>query len=151
MTIAATSVPREARFLGGRLRAITPALPVYRDTGQRTKLVNNVSVPVGRQIVYRRQGGADIQTHHGTFAVRSVWLCYVSEPVSGAMVYVEELQADADRMHEALVNPAAATTVDGRFVQVDRRDLEHHLPVYDGTTLVEMQLGGTYIVVTNLT
>ncbi len=140
MPVAATSVSREARWLHSRLRSLNPALPVYRDAGRGTV----------RHIVYRRQGGTDIANLHGTYMVRSAWLVYVSQPVtSSATVYVEDLEADADRMHEAIYKPLI-TVVGGRNIEECRRDMEHYMPVYDGTTLVEVQLGATYIVYTSL-
>lgn len=125
----------------GRLRSLAPPLPVNQQVGKGTE----------RQIVYLWQGGSDIHVVDGvSYAVRSAWLAYVSQPVpSGSTVYVEELQDDADRMHDAIMSGEAV--VDGRFVTALRRDVEHALPVYEGTTLVEHQLGGIYIVLTSLT
>lgn len=138
---AFTSTPREARWLHSRLRSLAPPLPVYRDAGRGT----------ARHIVYTRQGGTDIANLSGTYVVRSAWLVYVSQPVaSGATVYVEDLETDADRMNEAIYKPAPIAAVNGRYIEECRRDLEHYLPVYEGTTLVEVQLGGIYVVLTSL-
>jgi hypothetical protein len=138
---AATSTTREARWLGGRLRGLTPPLPVYRDAGKGT----------ARHIVYTRQGGTDITNLAGTILVRSAWLVYVSQPVpQGSTVYVEDLEADADRMHEAIYKPSVPAAVNGRYIEECRRDVEHYLPVYEGTTLTELQLGAIYIIYTSL-
>lgn len=137
---ASTSVPREASWLRDRLKALSPPLPVFRDAGRGT----------GRCIVYSRQGGTDIQNLYDTFAVRSAWLVYVSQPVGSSSLYVEDLQADADRIHEAIQKPQGVQSVSGRYVLDCRRDSEHYLPVYDGITLTEMQLGGIYVLRTSL-
>jgi len=52
-------------------------------------------------------------------------------------------------MHEAVYKPPIVE-VGGRLIHECRRDMEHYLPVYDGTTLVELQLGGIYITYTTL-
>lgn len=154
MPVAFTDTPRVYRWLGNQLRAITPALPIFRDNSHRTITLPDSTVQkVGRQIVYRRDGGADITNLAGTYMVRSAWVVYVSQPVGGGYpsdVYVEDLEADADRMNEAIYRPAQ-TLVDGRYIQECRRDIEHYLPVYDGTTLTEIQLGGIYVILTSLT
>lgn len=138
---AATSTPREASWLGSRLRSITPALPVYRDAGRGTT----------RHIVYTRQGGTDISNLAGTYMVRSVWLVYVSQPISsGQGASAEDLADDADRMHAAIYKPSVVGAVNGRFIEECRRDLEHYFPVYQDKTLVEVQLGGIYILLTSL-
>lgn len=140
MPTAATSVSREARYLGSLLRTLVPSLPIYRDTGRGT----------ARHIVYRWSGGSTLHNHNGSaYATRGVWLCYVSQPVNDERVYAEDLQADADGMHDVLLD-APGQSVDGRFVAVEREDIPHYLPVYDGSDLVEMQLGGYYVVVTSL-
>jgi hypothetical protein len=102
--------------------------------------------------VFTRQGGTDIANLSGTYLVRSAWLIYVSEPVEdGERVYVEDLAADADRMNEAIYRPQEVQAVDGRYIEECRRDFEHSLNVYDDDgNLVEVQLGGIYLVFTSL-
>lgn len=143
MATAATSTSREANFLDARLRSITPALPVYRDLGATT----------ARHIVYTWQGGSDTDVNGSQVAARGTWLCYVSQPVSAGSGrwYIEDLEDDADRMHDALVDASYSAAVNGRFVQVMRRDTPHELAVHDGATLTELQLGGFYVVFTYLT
>ncbi len=141
MPTAFTSTPREARWLKSRLEAPIIGLPVYRDAGRGSV----------RHIVYRRQGGTDISNLYGTYMVRSAWLVYVSQPVaSGQTVYAEDLEFDADKMHAQIYKPAPPAAVSGRYIEECRRDLEHYLPVYDGSTLVEVQLGGVYVLLTSL-
>jgi hypothetical protein len=84
--------------------------------------------------------------------VRSAWVVYVSEPVDeGETVYVEDLAADADRMHAAIYKPSEVNAVDGRYIEECRRDFEHSLNVYDDEgNLVEVQLGGVYLIYTSL-
>lgn len=102
--------------------------------------------------MFQRQGGTDIANLSGTVLVRSAWLIYVSEPVDdGETVYIEDLAADADRIHEAIYRPEVPAAVDGRYIEDCRRDFEHSLSVYDDNgTLVELQLGGVYLVYTSL-
>lgn len=142
MAVAVSSTPREARWLGARLRALNPPLPVYRNVGQGSS----------RHIVYRRQGGTDAHVVSGTtIEVTSSWLVYVSQPVaSGTMVYVEDLQDDADRIHDAILDTAGAAALNGRYVAALKRDIEYELPVYSGNTLMELQLGGIYVLSTQL-
>ena len=137
-----TSTPREARWLGQRLRSLTPPLPVHRSTGQGE----------GRHIVYFRSGGTDISNLSGTYVVRSSWTIYISQPVEeGMRVYVEDLEADADRMNEAIYRPEVPGAVNGRYIEDCRRDVEHSLEVYDEeANLVEIQLGGIYVLLTSL-
>jgi hypothetical protein len=84
--------------------------------------------------------------------VRSAWLVYVSQPVEeGERWYVDDLAADADRMHESIYKPQEIEAVDGRYIEECRRDFEHSLSVYDDEgSLAELQLGGTYLVYTSL-
>ena len=122
---------------------MTPPLPVFPDSGQSD---------AGRHIVYLRQGGTDIANLNGTYLVRSAWLVYVSQPVEeGERWYVDDLAADADRLHEAIYKPQEIEAVDGRYIEECRRDFEHSLSVYDDEgSLAELQLGGTYLVFTSL-
>ena len=126
-----------------RLRGLDPPLTVFPDSGQ---------ADAGRHIVYLRQGGTDIANLNGTYLVRSAWLIYVSQPVEeGERWYVDDLAADADRMHEAIYKPQEIEAVDGRYIEECRRDFEHSLSVYDDEgNLAELQLGGTYLVYTSL-
>jgi hypothetical protein len=142
MALAWTAAPREGRWLKGRLEGITPSLPVYRYTGPGR----------GKHIIYGRQGGTDIDNLSGTYMVRSVWIVYISQPVNeGETFYIEDLAADADRMHEAIYKPQEIAAVDGRYIEECRRDFEHEMAVYDDEgTLAELQLGGSYIILTTL-
>jgi hypothetical protein len=87
----------------------------------------------------------------GTYLVRSAWIVYVSQPVGeGERVYEEDLADDADRMHAAIYKPQVIEAVDGLYIEECRRDYEHSLPVYDEEgNLVELQLGGVYLVYTS--
>jgi hypothetical protein len=68
----------------------------------------------------------------------------------GERWYEEDLAEDADRMHEAIYKPQEIEAVDGRYIEECRRDFEHSLPVYDDEgNLVELQLGGVYLVYTS--
>lgn len=144
MPVAFTSTPVEARWLSQRLRALNPPLPVFLDSGRGT----------ARHIVYRRQGGTDVVNLAGTYLVRSAWVVYVSQPITSGTInatyYVQDLQADADRMHEAIYKPSEPEAITGRYIEECRRDEEHYLPVYDGNTLTEIQLGGLYVLYTSL-
>jgi hypothetical protein len=106
---------------------------------------------LGRHIVYFRQGGTDIVNLHGTYLVRSAWAVYVSQPVEDdEMVYIEDLADDADRMHAAIYKPYEVEAVDGRYIEECRRDFEHSEPIHDEDgNLVELQLGGIYLVFTS--
>ncbi len=144
MPVAATSTPREARWLKSRLEAPIIGLPVAREVGRVDT----------RHIIYQRQGGTDIHVVGGiTHGVRSAWLCYVSQPTGSAPpAFAEALEFDADNMNGVLLDSAGARVVNGRLVWAARRDSEHYLPVYDDDTLAlkEVQLGGVYIVLTSL-
>ena len=141
MAVPVHDAPRVARWLGARLRAMDPPLPVKRDWGGGT----------GRHIVYFRSGGVDRRTLVETAQVRSVWTIYVSQPVQpGQTFYIEDLEADADRMHEAVALPIQTYgTASGRIIQSCYRDLEHNpnpIRAGDGVTITELQLGGIYVI-----
>ncbi len=141
MPTAFTSTPREARWLKSRLEAPIIGLPVKRYAGGGS----------ARHIVYRRQGGTDLHVLGGnTYDVRSAWLIYISQPVTSESANYEDLEFDADKMHQVLMDAQGVSVVGGRLVQVARRDMEHELLFYRDTTLVEVQLGGVYVLLTSL-
>jgi hypothetical protein len=142
MVQAFTSTPRESQWLRTRLKTLTPSLPVFPYSGNSD---------AGRHIVYTRQGGTDIVNLAGTYLVRSAWLVYVSQPVEeGERWYIEDLATDADRMHAAIYKPHEVQAVNGLYIEECRRDFEHSPHIFDDDgNLVELQLGGLYVILTS--
>ena len=141
MSPATTATPRAEKYVFDRVKpAVTPLL-LYRSFSGIT----------ARHVRYSWQGSGDVHfMANKVRVVRDAFLVYVAQaPTSSTTVWGADLQADADKIDEALTN-APPLVVAGRMIDACKRDGEHYLEVWDNNMLHEVQLGGLYIVVSSL-